>query len=129
LPSPNVLVVHADADVAAAVRAALEPEGLRVRLAADGLEGLNAVDQETPSVVIADTMLPRLDGLTLLKALRGRSDTRDTPMIIVSGRVDPDAILTGFAAGARYYVTLPFQPEDLRAKVRRLIGAPVPRRK
>lgn len=121
MSSENVLVVHADADVSAAIQAALESDGLRVRLTADGLEGLAAVDQETPSVIIIDTMLPRLDGVTLLKAVRGRPNTRETPVIIVSGRVDPDAMLTGFAAGARYYVTLPFQPGDLRAKVRHLI--------
>lgn len=121
MSAENVLVVHADADVSAAIGVALESDGFRVRLAADGLEGLAAVDQETPAVIVADTMLPRLDGVTLIKALRGRSDTRETPVIIVSGRVEPDAILTGFAAGARYYITLPFQPADLRAKVRRLI--------
>lgn len=122
MSAENVLVVHADTDVSAAIQSALESEGFRVRLAADGLEGLAAVDEETPSVIVTDTMVPRLDGVTLIKALRGRSATRHTPVIIVSGRVEPDAILTGFAAGARYYVTLPFQPSDLRAKVRRLIG-------
>jgi DNA-binding response OmpR family regulator len=119
--APNVLVVHADAEVVAAVRSALEPEGLRVRVASDGLEGLSAVDQEPPAVIVTDMMLPRLDGVTFLRALRARADTRDTPVIIVSGRVEPDDMLTGLAAGARYYITQPLLPRDLRAKVRRLL--------
>ncbi len=121
MSSPNVLVVQADEQVAAAIQAALQSEGHRVRLAADGLEALSAVDEETPSVIIADTMLPRLDGVTLLKTLRNRKHTQETPVIIVTGRVVPDAMLTGFAAGARYCLTLPFQPDDLRAKVRGLM--------
>lgn len=121
MSSKNVLVVHADSDVSTSIQTALESDGHRVRLTADGLDGLAAVDQECPGVVIIDTMLPRLDGVTLMKALRGRTDTEHTPVIIVSGRVDPDAMLSGFAAGARYYITLPFQPADLRAKVRRLL--------
>lgn len=121
MSSSTVLVVHANESVSAAIKVALESDGHQVRLAADGLGGLSAVDQQLPDVIVMDTMLPGLDGVTLLKALRGRSDTAETPVIIVSGRVDPDAMLTGFAAGARYYVTLPFQPADLRAKVRRLL--------
>ncbi len=121
MSSPIVLVVHADEDVSAAIQEALEADGHRVQLAADGLEALAAVEQETPALILTDTMLPRLDGMTLLGALRRQPDTRETPVIIVSGRVEPDAILTGFAAGARYYVTLPFQPDDLCAKVRQLL--------
>lgn len=121
MSSSTVLVVHADESVSAAIQVALESDGHQVRLAADGVGGLSAVDQQVPDVIVMDTMLPGLDGVTLLKALRGRADTAETPVIIVSGRVDPDAMLTGFAAGARYYVTLPFQPADLKAKVRRLL--------
>jgi two-component system, chemotaxis family, chemotaxis protein CheY len=121
MTSSAVLVVHADENVSVAIQHALESDGIRVHLAMDGLEALTAVEQETPAIIITDTMLPRLDGVTLLKALRRRKDTRETPVIIISGQVESDAMLTGFAAGARYYVTLPFQPDDLRAKVRRLL--------
>ncbi len=121
MPSQDVLVVHADAQVSAAIETALEADGFQVRLTRDGLGGLAAVEHRAPALIITDTMLPHLDGLTLIKALRGRADTRETPVIILSGRVEPDAILTGFAAGARYYITLPFQPSDLRSKVRQLL--------
>jgi len=120
--SQSVLVVHADEDVSASIQAVLESEGLHVRLASDGLEGLAAVEQESPALIITDTMLPRLDGVSLINAVQNRADTCETPVIIVSGRVESDAILTGFAAGARYYVTLPFNSDDLRAKIRRLLN-------
>lgn len=119
----DILVVHADAAVAGEIRATLEADGLRVRVAADGLEALDAVDQAVPSLILLDTMLPRLDGVTLMQSLMGRPDTRSTPVIILSGRVDPSAILQGFAAGARYYLAVPFLPSDLRAKVRRLLSS------
>lgn len=121
---PNILVVHADTVVVGEIRSTLEADGFQVRVATDGLEGLAAVDQEPPSLILLDTMLGRLDGVSLLQTLRDRPDTRDTPVIIVSGRVEPSAILKGFAAGARYYLTLPILPSDLLAKVRSLLGSP-----
>ncbi len=123
MTAPNVLVVHADAGVISAVKGALAPDGLRVRAASDGLRGLAEVDREPPSVVIVDMVLPRLDGLTLIQAIAGREETRDTPAAILSGRASPDAMLMGYAAGARYYISVPFLAQDLRAKIRRLLGS------
>ncbi len=116
-----LLLVHADELVVHRFQEALRDEPYEVTVASDGVDGLSLVDRISPALVVSDIMLPKVDGITLLQALRTREDTRGMPLIFLSGVVDPVVMMRGLAAGARYYVTVPFQEEDLRYKLRRLV--------
>ncbi|MFH2006364.1 MAG: response regulator [bacterium] len=118
----SILLVHADEAVIAELQEALRGQGCDLEVAMDGLDALGRLEDHPPALVIADTMLPQLDGITLVKVMRSLEGTRDTPVIFVSERVDATAMLMGFAAGARYYVTIPFNPADLLFKVKRLLS-------
>jgi DNA-binding response OmpR family regulator len=118
---PRILLVHADELVVQRVRDALRERPWHLTVAKDGAQGLAEVDAHPPQVVVADIALPKLDGITLLRALRGREDTREIPLVFLSGISDPMVLMTGLAAGARYFLTVPFQEDDLRFKLGRLL--------
>ena len=119
--APHILLVHADELVVQRFAEALDGEGYELTVAPDGVEGLSQVDRVSPQVVVADIALPKLDGITLLRALRARDDTRATPFFFLTGIVDPMTMMAGLAAGARHYLTVPIQEDDLRFKLQRLL--------
>lgn len=118
----RVLLLHGDEVVRRHATAVLEGEGYEVITAADGLEGLAAVERSRPHVVVADIGLPRLDGVTLLRALGSREDTRHIAVVFLTGVADPEVMLAGMAAGARYYLTVPLEEEELVFKLRQLVA-------
>ena len=118
----RVLLLQADPVVIHQVREALDGEGYEVHVERDGLEGLSAVERLRPQLIISDIGLPRLDGISLLQALGGREDTRQIPIVLLSSMADPEAMLLGLAAGARYYLTIPVEREELVFKVRRILS-------
>ncbi|MBC7843371.1 MAG: response regulator transcription factor [Gemmatimonadaceae bacterium] len=114
----RVLIVEDNASIAQGVRTALVSEGFEVRIAGDGVEGLDRVCMWQPDVVILDLMLPRLDGLQVLRTMR--SDGFDTPVLILSARGDDVDKLRGFRTGGDDYVTKPFSVAELLARVEAL---------
>lgn len=117
----TILVVQADREVARMIRKTLEGDGYRVLTARNGLEGLNLVDRERPDLVITELMLPRIDGATLLKALRSRESTRDIPVIFLSTNADAITMLESLSLGARNFLTTPILDSALRHHVGRVI--------
>lgn len=114
----RVLIVEDNASIAQGVRTALVSEGFDVRIAGDGIEGLDRVRMWQPDVVILDLMLPKLDGLQVLRTMR--SDGFDTPVLILSARGDDVDKLRGFRTGGDDYVTKPFSVAELLARVEAL---------
>ncbi len=116
--APRILLVEDDADTARVVRAYLERDGLEVEVAADGLVGLDAAYGEPSDLVVLDWMLPGLDGLSFLRALRrGKS----IPVIMLTARSEDGDRIAGFEAGADDYVIKPFSPRELAARVRAVL--------
>ena len=113
-----ILVVDDDAKIVRLVRTYLERAGHRVVEAADGRAALSAIDREAPALVVLDVMLPEVDGLAVLKAVR-RTDR--TPVIILSARGMTDDRITGLAAGADDYLPKPFSPAELVLRVERIL--------
>jgi two-component system alkaline phosphatase synthesis response regulator PhoP len=113
-----ILVVDDDAKIVRLVRTYLERAGYRVVEAADGRAALAAIALEAPALVVLDVMLPEVDGLAVLKALR-RTDR--TPVIILSARGLVDDRITGLAAGADDYLPKPFSPAELVLRVERIL--------
>ena len=120
----DVLVIEDDPALRKLLEVTLGKAGYRVALAENGLDGLVQVDRAEPKprLLIVDIMMPELDGLSLVRALRSQSSTKNIPVIFVTAKTDTRTIAEGISAGAKYYVTKPFVIEDLLAKVRRAIS-------
>ncbi len=119
----RVLVVEDDTDTAHVVRAYLERDGFEVEVARDGVTGLECALSDRPDLVVLDWMLPGLDGLSFLRALR-----RDgaLPVIMLTARTEEGDRIAGLEAGADDYVAKPFSPRELSARVRAVLRrAPV----
>lgn len=113
-----ILVVDDDVKIVRLVRMYLERAGYRVIEATDGRSALAAIAEEAPALVILDIMLPEIDGLSVLRAVR-RTD--QTPVIILSARGLTDDRITGLGAGADDYLPKPFSPAELVLRVQRIL--------
>ena len=100
------------------VRMYLARDGHKVVAAADGLEGLQAAARVRPDLVVLDLMLPGLDGMQVCRKLR---ESSDVPVIMLTARVDETDRLAGLDLGADDYVTKPFSPRELAARVRAVL--------
>ncbi len=112
--TPRVLVVDDDVTVSEVVRRYLEREGYEVDLAADGLVALELALDRPPDLLVLDLMLPGLDGIEVCRRLRQR---HSVPVIMLTARGDVDDRITGLEVGADDYVTKPFSPRELTARV------------
>jgi two-component system, OmpR family, response regulator len=114
----RILVVEDDRNVAQTIRDLLEGAGFAVRLASTGRAALRALEGEKFAVAVIDLGLPDVDGWDFLKGLaRGN----DAGVIVVTGRADPVDRIVGLELGADDYVTKPFEPRELLARVKGLI--------
>jgi signal transduction histidine kinase len=115
---PRVLVVEDNADMNAFVCRVLD-DGFECIAAADGVEALERLDSEggVPDAIVTDVMMPRLDGLGLLAEIRSRPRLDATPVIVLSALAEVDTRVDMLRQGAQDYVTKPFEPEELRARL------------
>jgi len=114
----TILLVEDEEDIATLVRTYLEKDGFRVIWAARGAEGLEAFEQHDIRLAILDLQLPDADGLDLCRAIRDRSRL---PIVIVTARDEEIDRITGLELGADDYVTKPFSPRELVARVRAVL--------
>ena len=113
-----MLIVDDDPNVVDLSRLYLERDGFRVLSAQDGLRALELARSERPNLVVLDLMLPRLDGLAVCRTLRQESDV---PIIMLTALVEEEDRLAGLELGADDYVTKPFSPRELAARVRAVL--------
>ena len=118
---PLILVVEDETSLSALLRYNLESEDYRVREANDGEEALIAAAEDPPDVVILDWMLPHVSGLEVCRQLRRRPATRVTPILMLTARGEEQDKLRGFDSGADDYMSKPFSPSELLARVRALL--------
>ena len=114
----TVLVVDDEPIVREVVVSYLEREGYRTLEAADGERARRLVEEASPSLVVLDVMLPRIDGLELCRWIRSRSDL---PVILLTARGEEADRIVGLELGADDYVTKPFSPRELAARVRTVL--------
>jgi DNA-binding response OmpR family regulator len=117
----TVTVVEDDRDVAELIRHALERDGFRVRTCADGSVAAASIESDPPDVVVLDVMLPGLDGLEICRRLRRNPRTAATPIVMLTARAEDVDVVAGLEVGADDYVTKPFSPRVLTARVRSVI--------
>ena len=116
-----ILVLEDEGAIQKLLERALRAQGFRVEVAKDGLEGLVKIERVKPDLVIADIMMPRLDGLTFARAIKTHDQTKAIPIIFLTARGDPRSMIEGINVGARFYVTKPFQIDDLVSKVQKAL--------
>ncbi len=110
-----VLVVDDDREIVQAIALLLEKEGYRPLRAYDGMEALDLVTDPEVQLIILDVMMPKLDGLSAMMKIRQR---RNLPIIVLSAKTEDTDKILGLSMGADDYVTKPFNPQELMARVR-----------
>ena len=119
--TPHILVVEDEAALVELLRYNLEEEGFRVSDAADGEAALAAVAEDKPDLIVLDLMLPLISGLEICRQLRRRPETRGLPIIMLTARGEESDRIRGLDSGADDYVTKPFSPSELVARVRAVL--------
>jgi len=114
----RVLVVDDDAKTVELVKLYLKRDGYKVLTAYDGVEALRLARESHPDIIVLDLMLPGMDGLEVCRTLREESDI---PIIMLTAKSTDQDKITGLASGADDYVTKPFSPRELAARVRAVL--------
>lgn len=118
---PYILVMEDEDALATLLQYNLEKEGYDVTVAADGEEGLLQVDERLPDLVLLDWMLPKLSGIEVCRRLRGRAETRNLPIIMLTARGEETDRVRGLDTGADDYMTKPFSMTELTARIRAVL--------
>jgi DNA-binding response OmpR family regulator len=117
----TVLVVDDDPVILRLLEVNFEMEGFVVRTAVDGLEGLATAKAESPDVIVSDVMMPKMNGIELVRELKADPATARIPVILLSAKAQASDVRDGMDAGADDYVTKPFEPLDLVDRVTKLL--------
>ena len=120
LTAKKILIVEDEPDIAQLVKLYLEKDGFRPTIAKTGVEGLKLVKTERPDMVILDLMLPEMDGLEICKKIRTSLDTALLPIMMLTAKAEESDTIIGLELGADDYVTKPFSPKVLVARVKAL---------
>ena len=119
----EVLVVDDDPDIRMLVAFALEDSGYTVRQADCGDAGIAALEQKAPDLMVCDVMMPGMDGFGVLRTMRQRKLAPKTRVVMLTCKTEEKDHLRGFELGADEYLTKPFDPEELVARVKFLLSA------
>ena len=117
----KILIVDDEKNIVEAVRYALEKEGFRTVVAHDGARGLELARREVPDLVLLDWMLPELDGLEVCRLLKRDEATRSIPILMLTVKSGETDKVLGLELGADDYVTKPFSPRELVARIKALL--------
>lgn len=121
LSHKKILIVEDERDILQLVKHYLEKEGLRTTVAMTGLEALKRVAEDKPNLIVLDLMLPEMDGLEVCKRLRSSLETAMLPIIMLTAKAEESDTIVGLELGADDYVTKPFSPKTLVARVKALL--------
>ena len=113
----NVLVVDDEASIRDMIRFALEKSNMVVQTAANAHEALVRIGEQRPDIILLDWMMPGVSGLEMTRRLRKDSFTQDIPIIMLTAKVSEDDKVAGLDAGTDDYVTKPFSPRELLARI------------
>src|SRR5260221_5287314 len=124
--APNILVVEDESSIASFVSLYLKNAGYGVRTAANGTEALAQVAKEMPGLIVLDLMLPDIDGIEVTKRIR---QTSDVPILMLTARDEDVDKIIGLEVGADDYLTKPFNPRELVARVKSILRRAAPERR
>lgn len=123
----TLLIVDDEQNIVDLARMYLEKEGFRVKSAADGASALEAVDRSPPALIVLDLMLPGVDGWEVCKRVRASRSHGDLPIIMLTARDDDIDKIVGLELGADDYMTKPFNPRELVARVKAILRRAQPK--
>lgn len=118
MSQPHVLIIEDEPAQREVLSYNLSAEGYRVSTAADGEQGLIAVDEDAPDMIVLDWMLPHVTGIEICRQLKTRAETRNIPIIMLSARSEENDKVRGLETGADDYVAKPYTVAELMARVR-----------
>jgi len=121
MPKENVLVVDDEEDILELVRFNLSKEGYHVICATTGERAVEMARSELPDLIVLDLMLPGMDGLAVAKFLKNDPETQDLPIVMLTAKGDESDVVTGLELGADDYITKPFSPRILVARVKAVL--------
>lgn len=116
----KILIIEDEKDIRDLLEHYLKREGYDVKIAKDGEAGLHKASQERFDLVLLDLMLPQVDGLEICRTLRSQSQTADLPIIMITAKVEEADRIVGLEMGADDYITKPFSPREVVARVKAL---------
>ena len=117
----HILVVEDDPDIGELVSRYLRKAGYAVELRASGQDGLAALREQPPDLIVLDLMLPQVDGLEICRIVRSQEQTAAIPVIMLTARAEESERIVGLELGADDYIAKPFSPSELVARVRALL--------
>jgi two-component system alkaline phosphatase synthesis response regulator PhoP len=117
----NILVIEDEKDIRELITYNLSKEGYNARGAADGTKALLAIGAHIPDLIVLDLMLPGIDGLDLCRQLKANENTAQIPIIMVTAKGEEEDIIKGLEMGADDYITKPFSPKILAARVKAVL--------
>ncbi len=121
MTTSSILLIEDNRETVRALRVFLENAGFRVFTAYDGSSGLQLLRSEHPDLLILDLMLPDLNGLDITRAVRADQTLKATPIIMLTARVDDTDKIVGLEVGADDYITKPYNPREVVARVRSVL--------
>ena len=119
----RVLVVEDDRDTQTLLRKQLTAKGFEVAVASNGLDALMYLERGSADLIVCDVNMPELDGISFVRAIKARPNTRAIPVIFLTASNDPRLMVDGINVGARYYVIKPFDLDELVWKMKRVLSA------
>lgn len=119
--SQPVLIIEDEPEIASLIEFHVAREGHRTRIVSRGRDALAAAKQDKPRLIILDIMLPDLDGLEICRRLKHDESTRQIPVVFVSAKGEEADVVTGLELGADDYITKPFSPRVLVARIRTVL--------
>lgn len=117
----TILIVEDEKDIAKMLEYNLRKEGFKTLMAQDGEEALSAIKQNHPSLIILDLMLPGIDGLEVCKSLKNNTKTSSIPIIMLTAKSQESDKIVGLELGADDYMTKPFSPRELIARIKAVL--------
>ncbi len=121
----TIMVVDDNPEVVEIVRITLEAKGFAVKCAYNGKEVFAGLMEQKPDLILLDIMMPKMDGLEVLKRLKGNPSTSSIPVILMTAKVQYEDILKGYKTGADYYITKPFTEIQLLTGINLLLVGPI----
>lgn len=118
----RILVVEDHAPLLMGLQGILETEGYSVLIATDGETALQMMEETSPNLIVADILMPRMDGYAFYEAVRARDEWKHIPFVFLTAKAEKEDVLKGKVLGAEAYITKPFAPQELLKIVHSLLG-------
>jgi len=116
----TILLADDHPDIVRLLQIALKSDGYTILTAFDGLEALETVERERPELVILDVVMPGLDGFRVLNRIKTDPALRETVVVMLTDRDQPEDVALGLDVGADFYLSKPFRPTEVTSLVRRI---------